>query len=67
MAPLFDLFFVLIGKGVFTTEKRRAGAFLFEYHGELISEEEGNRRERTYPADLGSFLFFFKFGRKKYW
>ncbi|XP_060554702.1 uncharacterized protein LOC132715677 isoform X3 [Ruditapes philippinarum] len=54
-----------IGKGVFSLTKIRAGSFLFEYGGELITDREGLRREKLYPLSLGSFLFFFNFGKKK--
>ncbi|XP_028417936.1 histone-lysine N-methyltransferase set-1-like [Dendronephthya gigantea] len=51
-----------IGRGVFTTKTFSKGDFLLEYKGELISQEEGYIREKNYPDDLGSFLFFFQQG-----
>lgn len=55
------------GKGVFAGKKFPAGSFLMEYHGELISEEEGIKREKSYPIEFGSFLLYFKSRRKIMW
>ena len=63
--PSWD--FNVSGKGVFATKDFRAGEFLLEYHGELISNEEACRREQCYPSRLGSFLFFFKLRKKELW
>ncbi|XP_028417446.1 histone-lysine N-methyltransferase set-1-like [Dendronephthya gigantea] len=56
-----------IGRGVFTTKTFSKGDFLLEYKGELISQEEGYIREKNYPDDLGSFLFFFQQGNASLW
>ncbi|XP_068692866.1 N-lysine methyltransferase KMT5A-B-like [Montipora foliosa] len=55
-----------IGRGVFTTKEFSKGQFLLEYKGELISQDEGSSREQSYDEDLGSFLFFFKEGSKRF-
>jgi len=55
------------GKGVFTTSRRKKGEFLTFYTGELISEDEALRRESVYTVSDGSFVFFFKHGRRKLW
>jgi len=51
---------------VFTTKKFSKDGFLLVYRGELISADEGYRREESCHADLGSFLFFFKDGTKSF-
>lgn len=57
----------ITGKGLFAERKFPAGSFLLEYHGELISKEEGIKRENTYPVENGSFLLYFKSGRTEMW
>lgn len=37
------------------------GDFLLEYRGELLSLQEGGKREEEYPQYKGSFLFFFQY------
>ena len=61
-----NLIFCHLGKGVFATKMFKKGSFLLEYKGELISQE-GERREEEYDVSLGSFIFFFKMGRKTMW
>ena len=48
-----------LGRGVFTTKKFSKDDFLLVYKGELVTADEGYRREDLYHPDLGSFLFFF--------
>lgn len=43
------------------------GDFLLEYRGELLSLQEGEKREEEYPEDKGSFLFFFQHDGKVKW
>lgn len=50
-------------KGISTIQ----GDFLLTYNGELIDEEEGCKRETHYPAEAGSFLFFFNHKGKNLW
>ena len=57
----------LLGRGVFTTKEFQQGDFLLTYNGELIDEEEGCKRETHYPAEAGSFLFFFNHKGKNLW
>ena len=45
-----------IGKGVFTTSRRKKGEFLTFCTGELISEDEVLRRESVYTESDGSFM-----------
>ena len=52
---------------MFTTKFFSKGDFLLEYRGELITGDEGSKREDLYDPDLGSFLFFFKDGFKCLW
>ena len=60
------IFFV--GLGVFSTVDIPKGAFLLEYAGDLLSEEEGTRQEEiAKQMKLGCFIFFFSFDRKNYW
>lgn len=61
------IMFKFLGRGVFTKRKFRRGDFLLEYRGELIGEEEGQRRERTYDSSLGSFIYYFKDMGKTLW
>jgi SET domain-containing protein len=56
-----------LGRGVFTKRSFCKGEFLLEYKGELVSKKEGCSREDTYPADVGSYLFFFQHGNKSLW
>ncbi|CAH3173486.1 unnamed protein product [Porites lobata] len=49
-----------IGRGVFTTKTFSKDDFLLVYKGELVTADEGYRREDSYHPDLGSFLFFLK-------
>ncbi|XP_071855579.1 uncharacterized protein [Apostichopus japonicus] len=56
----FSVIFIndFIGSGVFVAKDVRKGSFLLEYSGELISAREGREREKNYPPEKGSFLFF---------
>ena len=56
-----------LGWGVFAKRAFAKGEFLLEYKGELVSEKEACDREAAYPANVGSFLFFFKHGSKSLW
>ena len=58
---------VSLGRGVFTTKTFSKDDFLLVYKGELVTADEGYRREESYHPDLGSFLFFFKDGAKSFW
>lgn len=66
----FDCTVQTAGRGVFAFSEIAAGAFICEYHGELISGEDGDARERdesscyryffnTEARNIGRFLVFF--------
>ena len=51
----------LLGFDVFTTLEIKGGAFVLDYSGNLVSEEEGETMgDQTY-------LYYFELGAKKYW
>lgn len=43
--------------GLYALEDIPAGAFLFEYTGEIITKKEGDKRGREYDKIGMSFLF----------
>ena len=45
---------------MFTTKTFSKDDFLLVYKGELVTADEGYRREESYHPNLGSFLFFLK-------
>ena len=45
---------------MFTTKTFSKDDFLLVYKGELVTADEGYRREDLYHSDVGSFLFFLK-------
>lgn len=38
-----------------------------EYTGELLNEEEALDREKSYTEDDGSYMYFFRKGRRLLW
>ena len=50
---------------MFAKKDFRRGEFLLEYAGECISAEQGQDREKNYPINLGSYLFFFYWNKKE--
>lgn len=50
-----------------TTKAFYRGDFLLEYIGEKITEEEGERREKTYASAKNFYLYFFNNGKKVEW
>ncbi|XP_061193714.1 uncharacterized protein LOC133201942 [Saccostrea echinata] len=56
----------IIGKGLYAEKAYLQGEFIVEYAGDLISRKEGIRRENTYPASKGSYIYFFVWDSKKY-
>jgi len=48
--------FFFIGRGVRTEKKRLKGDFLLVYHGELITADEGEQREKDKES---TFRYFF--------
>ncbi|KAJ8049629.1 Histone-lysine N-methyltransferase PR-Set7 [Holothuria leucospilota] len=59
-------FFLHTGYGVYAQKHYFKQEFLLEYPGQLISEKDGEKREKEYPPDKGSFLYFFKDRGKNY-
>jgi hypothetical protein len=41
------------------------GAFVIEYAGALMTEEEGRQAEERYAEEVGCFSFYFRFKRKR--
>ncbi|XP_056003750.1 uncharacterized protein LOC130049773 [Ostrea edulis] len=56
----------VIGKGLFANKEYTAGEFIMEYAGELINRKEGLKREKCYPLEKGSYIYFFLFDSKKF-
>lgn len=56
-----------IGKGVFAEQDFGPGSFLLEYDGELVKAAEGRKREKTYPLQLGSYIYFFQHKSRRFW
>ncbi|CAB1431594.1 unnamed protein product [Pleuronectes platessa] len=52
------------GGGIFTSALFEKGDFLCEYRGDLISNEECERRQRIYHDTLKVFMFEFRFSGK---
>lgn len=48
-----------IGDGVFAIKDFKCGEFLLEYAGNLVSKVEGEKLQKKYSEDVGSFLFFY--------
>jgi len=49
---------------VFATERIEARSFIVEYCGELITNDEGQKRE---DIQMTGFRYFFTHRGKKYW
>jgi len=54
------------GRGVFLSQARPLNSFLVEYSGQLISAEEGYRRESELDDD-SVFRYFVQYKRKQMW
>ncbi|XP_064461175.1 N-lysine methyltransferase KMT5A-like isoform X1 [Ornithodoros turicata] len=56
------------GRGVITTKHVRAGEFVLEYAGELISVHEAKEREHIYAKDnsIGCYMYYFTCRNKQY-
>lgn len=61
------MFYYVLGSGVFALHNISKGKLLTTYDGELLSQKEGDKRHASYRVSDGSFLFFFKDGKKSYW
>uniref|UniRef100_A0A7M5VEN4 SET domain-containing protein n=1 Tax=Clytia hemisphaerica TaxID=252671 RepID=A0A7M5VEN4_9CNID len=57
-----------IGYGVFVTKTMSPSSFICEYPGDIITEEERNRREEIYTEQrLGSYVFDIEHDKKMYY
>lgn len=54
----------IVGRGVFATKDIEPGQFVAQYCGQLLSQEEGDKREMLFPS---SFRYFFNHRGQKYW
>lgn len=56
------------GRGVYANEPIGKGSFVVEYAGDLVSMDEGVKREEDYSEDhrIGSYIFFFNFKGKRF-
>ena len=65
---IYLFFFEFTGVGVFAKKNFAPGAFLLQYPGELVSEEEAERREKLYKQQhRGCFMYFFTYENKTMW
>ena len=55
------------GRGIITRRAYAPSEFVCEYVGELITFNDGRRREMEYDQSLGSFLYFFHHNAKGWW
>ena len=56
-----DYLYIFIGFGVFATKDFKAGSFLLQYPGDLITESEADAREQQYAKNLkGCFMYYFQ-------
>jgi SET domain-containing protein len=55
------------GKGVKAAVNIPQGAYILEYGGEKISEEEGYRREGEYGEEKGCYLFLCQGKHQTFW
>lgn len=54
----------IAGCDVFASTNIEPGQFICQYYGQLISKEEGDKRERAIPS---CFRYFFQYQSKSYW
>jgi len=57
----------ILGSGVFAQSNIEKGQLIVLYEGELVTNEEGERRHAKYSTQDGSFLFFFSHKGNKLW
>ena len=55
------------GRGIITRRAYAPSEFVCEYVGELITFNDGKRREMEYDESIGSFLYFFHHNAKGWW
>ena len=64
---MFFWFFFILGYGIFVTKDISPFSFLCEYPGEIITEEERDKRESNYETEgLGSYLFDIEYEKEMY-
>lgn len=59
-----SLYVIYTGRGVFILQAKAKDSFLVEYHGELVSAEEGYRREQIRDS---VFRYFVPFNKQHWW
>lgn len=57
------------GRGVFALSGFQKGAFVVEYHGDLLELSEAKQREAQYAEDpkTGCYMYYFQYQTKTYW
>lgn len=57
------------GRGICANRPFRRGEFVVEYIGELIEQNEADRREEIYAKDskLGCYMYYFKHKEQQWW
>ena len=58
-------YFLRKGFGVFATEDIDKGSYICEYHGEMVTPEEGSRRLEE--STEKNFVYFYQVNGKEYW
>ena len=62
------MFFNFTGSGLFATSAFLKNEFIAEYVGEVIDEEEADKREIAYEKNCeGNFLYYFKTRGERKW
>ena len=59
--------FILKGSGVFKKRSIMKGDFICQYHGEQLSEKDGENRRDNYQDKDGNFVYFFEHDGQKLW
>ena len=59
--------FFLAGFGVFMTRKFRQGDFPLAYAGDVITEDEAQKREKYEKQKKGIYIFYFHTNGIKHW
>lgn len=57
----------ILGRAVFTTRSFQKGKFLLQYPGELITGNEGERRDDAADPNGKIFRYYFKYNNKILW
>lgn len=59
--------FGLLGRGIFACTAIQKGSFVVEYRGELISQDERDKRQKKYTEKQNGFLFDFEWNSSTWW